>query len=497
MPDQLEATLRRLVADEVGDFVRHAEAEGRAVPSEVDQRQMARAILQRELTRRSREALRLGEDLLDPAAEHDLIERVLASAFSVLPQLEQYLARDAVANIHINGCDDVRLELVDGTVERVPPLFGSNDELIDHVQQLARRGGDIEKEWTPSRPFLDLTLDSGARLAACAWIAKDPYVTIRRHPLVDADLEGAGRPQDVRRRHPHAARRRHPGPVEPAHRRRSRARQDDAHARVGARVRSRRTRRRPRTRGRAAPRRLSRAPQPGAVAAGAAGQHGRPRRGNAQRSRLARQTPIARPHPGRRSARRRDHPDARSHDPGCARLDVHAARRLVVERVPAPARVRPLRRPRLAHRGHLPARGAGARPDRVRRPRRRRPPRRGRDPPRRALRPLRRAADHQRLVHHRSRHGARRPQPRRAHPGASPRPARGLRLRTRPGTTRSGRGRDPRGRRRGHGRRRRAPARAQRSAPGARRRRAAAVASCTSMPSAWRWRWLLVWSSPS
>ncbi|MEY2422045.1 MAG: hypothetical protein QOI95_2112 [Acidimicrobiaceae bacterium] len=189
MPEQLEATLRRLVADEVGDFVRHAEAEGRVVPSEVDQRQMARAILQRELTRRSREALRLGEDLLDTATEHELIERVLASAFSVLPQLEQYLARDAVANIHINGCGDVRLELVDGTVERVPPLFGSNEELIDHVQQLARRGGNIEKEWTPSRPFLDLTLDSGARLAACAWIAKDPYVTIRRHPLVDADLE--------------------------------------------------------------------------------------------------------------------------------------------------------------------------------------------------------------------------------------------------------------------------------------------------------------------
>src|SRR5256885_13616418 len=92
MPDPLEGTLRRLVADEVGDFVRHAEAEGRTSPTEVDQRQMARAILQRELTRRSREALRLGEDLLDPAAEHDLIERVLASAFSVLPPLEQYLA---------------------------------------------------------------------------------------------------------------------------------------------------------------------------------------------------------------------------------------------------------------------------------------------------------------------------------------------------------------------------------------------------------------------
>ena len=52
MREGLEATLRRLVADEIGEYLANATAAGRPLPDELDQRQMALAILRRELEER-------------------------------------------------------------------------------------------------------------------------------------------------------------------------------------------------------------------------------------------------------------------------------------------------------------------------------------------------------------------------------------------------------------------------------------------------------------
>lgn len=58
---QLEAALRRVVADEIAEHRRQARANGGPWLGPLDERQMARAILHRELDLRAREALRLGE----------------------------------------------------------------------------------------------------------------------------------------------------------------------------------------------------------------------------------------------------------------------------------------------------------------------------------------------------------------------------------------------------------------------------------------------------
>ena len=120
--------------------------------------------------------------------EEDRITRnVLSSSFSTAPFLDRFLKRDDVTDVFINGCDDVRLGLIDGTSERAEPFARSDDELIEMVQTTARRGGHMEREFTPNRPVLDLQLPDGSRLAAVAWISKRPYVAIRRHLFVDAD----------------------------------------------------------------------------------------------------------------------------------------------------------------------------------------------------------------------------------------------------------------------------------------------------------------------
>ena len=187
MLDELEFGLRRVVADEIGDYLNRATDEGRRVPDELDQRQMARAILRRELDNRSKAALRLGESPLTADDEDVLLERVLATAFSAAPGLDALLRRTDVTDVFVNGCDDVRLVTIDGETVTADPIARSDAELIEMIQTLARRGGHMEREFTPSRPLLDLQLPDGSRLAAAAWVTKRPYLTVRRHLLVDAD----------------------------------------------------------------------------------------------------------------------------------------------------------------------------------------------------------------------------------------------------------------------------------------------------------------------
>jgi Flp pilus assembly CpaF family ATPase len=184
--EAMEATLRRMVADEIGQFVARARDEDRPVPDELDQRQMARAILRRELKTRAVTALRVGEPPLSSSEEDQLIDDVLATAFSAAPGLDRLLGLADVTDVFVNGCDDVRVVRTDGTTLREPPLASSDDELIEMIQTLARRGGHAEREFTPARPLLDLQLTDGSRLAAAAWVTKRPYLTVRRHLLVDA-----------------------------------------------------------------------------------------------------------------------------------------------------------------------------------------------------------------------------------------------------------------------------------------------------------------------
>ena len=187
MLDELEPGLRRVVADEIGDYLTRAADEGRRVPDDMDQRQMGRAILRRELDNRSKASLRLGEPPLSADDEDVLLERVLATAFSAAPGLDALLRRSDVTDVFVNGCDDVRLVTIDGETLFAEPLARTDGELIEMIQTLARRGGHMEREFTPSRPLLDLQLPDGSRLAAAAWVTKRPYLTVRRHLLVDAD----------------------------------------------------------------------------------------------------------------------------------------------------------------------------------------------------------------------------------------------------------------------------------------------------------------------
>jgi len=185
---QFEGNLRRVVAREVAEQQAKAQQAGRVLDP-MDQRQIARAVLQRELDLVAREALRLGELPLPDAERDDIAERVLTQVFSSLPGLERFLARPDVTNVHVMGCREVIVELLDGTTERYQSPYTSDQEVTDAIAHMARRGGLVEREFNYSHPMLHLALADGSRLTANAWIGPEPYATIRRHPLVDHDLD--------------------------------------------------------------------------------------------------------------------------------------------------------------------------------------------------------------------------------------------------------------------------------------------------------------------
>jgi pilus assembly protein CpaF len=185
---ELEAVLRRLVADDLAQQRRELHSAGKAPLDRLDERQLARSVLLRQLHRRNEEALQRGDRPLGEAEQHELVDGVLAQVFSPLPGLERHLSRDEVVNVHVLGTRETIVELIDGSTERHASPFGSHREMVDVLDRVARRSGVVEGEFNFSHPILRVALPDGSRLSANAWIGPEPYLTIRRHPLIDRDL---------------------------------------------------------------------------------------------------------------------------------------------------------------------------------------------------------------------------------------------------------------------------------------------------------------------
>jgi Flp pilus assembly CpaF family ATPase len=163
---------------------------------------------------------RLGAQRLEPARQHDLGRRIIADlleeraseaiaqglspwdatyqarvgqavfdALFRLGRLQSLVDDDALENIIISGADNVWLEYADGRLERGEPVADSDQDLIDFLCFIAARSEVNERSFSPAEPRLHLRLDSGARLAAAAWVTPRPSVVIRRHRLQTITLD--------------------------------------------------------------------------------------------------------------------------------------------------------------------------------------------------------------------------------------------------------------------------------------------------------------------
>ncbi|MDF1596589.1 MAG: ATPase, T2SS/T4P/T4SS family [Acidimicrobiia bacterium] len=145
-----------------------------------DEQALTRSLIAAELSRLAEQAYRNGEPLLDETAEAEVASAVFDRVHG-LGRLQPYIDDPDIANIHVNGCDNVWLVYRDGTKVRGEAAADSDRELIEILSTAARRIGRSEKRWDQVSWELHLQLPGGERLHAVMGLTGRPAVTIRRH----------------------------------------------------------------------------------------------------------------------------------------------------------------------------------------------------------------------------------------------------------------------------------------------------------------------------
>ena len=174
----LTARLHQAVAERLTERLRAAEGDGGLNPA--DERALTRSLIAQELEQMAEAAYRNGHSPLDQEVEAELSDAVFDRLWG-LGRLQPYIDDPDLANIHVNGYDNVWLVYRDGIKVRGEPVADSDRELIEMIAAAARRMGRAEKRWDQVSWELHLQLPGGERLHAVLGLTGRPTVTIRRH----------------------------------------------------------------------------------------------------------------------------------------------------------------------------------------------------------------------------------------------------------------------------------------------------------------------------
>ncbi|WP_432049916.1 hypothetical protein [Verrucosispora sp. NA02020] len=119
------------------------------------------------------DALHQAGQPISQAEEDALLDAVAADMFG-LGRLQQLLDRPDIVNIHILGCDNVRIEHTDGRITVGEPVADTDKELIDMFQVLAMRAGATERSLSSTKPWLDMQLPDGSSSCRCPCVPTRP-----------------------------------------------------------------------------------------------------------------------------------------------------------------------------------------------------------------------------------------------------------------------------------------------------------------------------------
>ncbi|MBT8226206.1 MAG: CpaF family protein [Dactylosporangium sp.] len=129
-------------------------------------------------------------------ADEQALLRAVAADLAGLGRLQTLLEDTTIEEIHVLGCDRVRITRRDGTVDLGPAIADSDTEMVETLQSIARRAGATERSLSTAKPTLDLQLPDGSRLAATFVVSHRPYAVIRKHNTLHVSLDdiAGGRP---------------------------------------------------------------------------------------------------------------------------------------------------------------------------------------------------------------------------------------------------------------------------------------------------------------
>ncbi len=188
MDQQLVRRFREEVADTLARQRREDAAAGLPPMSSEDERQFARAVINRVLDAYARSEIAAGRTPPSSEDEEELANGIHAALFGV-GRLQPLLDDPDVENIDINGCDNVFIQYADGREVVGGPIAESDDELVELVQLLGAYSGLSSRPFDSANPQLDLRLPDGSRLSAVMGVCARPSISIRRARLARVHLD--------------------------------------------------------------------------------------------------------------------------------------------------------------------------------------------------------------------------------------------------------------------------------------------------------------------
>ncbi|MEV0717283.1 ATPase, T2SS/T4P/T4SS family [Asanoa sp. NPDC050611] len=182
---RIDFALIRELRRELSERLTHWQRGRDYTPGEED---LERTRLAAEVVAAYADAVRRAGTPLHAADERALLDQVTAELVG-LGRLQSLLIDESIEEVHILGCDQVRITRHGGGVDWGDPIADSDEEMVEILQAAARRAGATERSLSTSKPTLDLQLPDGSRLAAVFLVSHRPYAVIRRHNTLDVTLD--------------------------------------------------------------------------------------------------------------------------------------------------------------------------------------------------------------------------------------------------------------------------------------------------------------------
>ncbi|MEX3104928.1 MULTISPECIES: CpaF family protein [unclassified Streptomyces] len=184
--EALRLHLRTRLAEQLTQRLRADEEAGRPPVPDADRMALAGKILGEAAEEYTRTLLAGGREALAADVEQAVITTVLNEVFGAAG-LEPLLRDPRIENINVTG-DRVFVRYDDGRRERLPPVIGSDAELVQLIRDLAARSGIEERRFDRASPGVSFQLPGGERAFAVMALTRRPSLSIRRHRFQHATL---------------------------------------------------------------------------------------------------------------------------------------------------------------------------------------------------------------------------------------------------------------------------------------------------------------------
>lgn len=129
-----------------------------------------------------------GRYMLTAELETRLVHAVYDERFG-LGALQPLLEDPSIETIDVNGADQVWINYADGRKEQGEPVADSDAQLVELVRRWGAHQGQTARDFSPAKPRLRLALPDGSRLTALMTVTPRPVLSIRRHRMLDVDLD--------------------------------------------------------------------------------------------------------------------------------------------------------------------------------------------------------------------------------------------------------------------------------------------------------------------